>query len=103
MKLVSHFYQISHLGQPIYADGSLGASPSETTTEESTESQPAAPVETANEEEKEDETGYWSESFGGHTDTKPYGPQVFIPLPQPSLVRWLRLHLPQCRILIRYS
>ena len=103
MKLVSHFYQISHLGQPIYADGSLGASPSETTTEESTEDQPAAPVETANEEEKEDETGYWSESFGGHTDTKPYGPQVFIPLPQPFLVRWLRLHLPQCRILIRYS
>ena len=36
--------------------------------------EPAEPAEPVN-DDKEDETGYWEEYFGGKTDKKPWGPQ----------------------------
>lgn len=48
----------------VSADGSTVASdPSSESSESSVDS------------EKEDETGYWEETFGGKTDSKPFGPQ----------------------------
>lgn len=47
----------------VSADGST--MPSEPTTESSS----------GEDTEKEDETGYWEETFGGKTDSKPFGPQ----------------------------
>ena len=47
----------------VSADGST--MPSEPTTESSS----------GEDAEKEDETGYWEETFGGKTDSKPFGPQ----------------------------
>lgn len=47
--------------------------PVEPATEPATETatEPAEPVN----DDKEDETGYWEEYFGGKTDKKPWGPQ----------------------------
>lgn len=47
----------------------------ESATESATETTESA-TETTEATEKEDETGYWSEYFGGKTDSKPNGPQV---------------------------
>ncbi|KAK8802033.1 hypothetical protein WA158_006428 [Blastocystis sp. Blastoise] len=66
-------------GQPIYDDGTIGESPkvennqgeNEIKTENTSENPETAVIQ----EEKEDETGYWNESFGGNTDSKPFGPQ----------------------------
>ena len=59
-------------------DGSVPESATESateTTETTTETTETA-TEATEATEKEDETGYWSEYFGGKTDSKPNGPQV---------------------------
>lgn len=86
-------------GHAIYEDGSIespdenmesevpvdGSIPettetTETATETTETTETMETTETATEAtettEKEDETGYWSEYFGGKTDSKPNGPQV---------------------------
>ena len=64
-------------GHAIYDDGTTEI-PSEMEAEVPVDGTVETPVETpaAETDEKEDETGYWSEYFGGKTDSKPYGPQV---------------------------
>lgn len=64
-------------GHAIYDDGTTEI-PSEMESEVPVDGTVETPVETPATEtdEKEDETGYWSEYFGGKTDSKPYGPQV---------------------------
>ena len=48
-------------------EGEVAQSPDSQSTE--------TPVEESVDNDKEDETGYWEEYFGGKTDSKPYGPQ----------------------------
>ena len=68
-------------GHAIYEDGTIEV-PEETSDlhEDSLEEpaehveEPAEPAEPVN-DDKEDETGYWEEYFGGKTDKKPWGPQ----------------------------
>ena len=68
-------------GHAIYDDGTTEI-PSEMEAEVPVDGTVETPVETPTEtpaaetDEKENETGYWSEYFGGKTDSKPYGPQV---------------------------
>lgn len=71
-------------GHAIYEDGSIEGETaemeSEVTTEgdtiPSTEDQAnKSSIEEPVSDDKEDETGYWEEYFGGKTDSKPYGPQ----------------------------
>ena len=72
-------------GHAIYEDGTIEgetapaepASEAEVAVDGTTAPESASdPASGSSEDsEKEDETGYWEETFGGKTDSKPFGPQ----------------------------
>ena len=63
-------------GHAIYDDGTTETPNNEMEVEVPVDGTVETPATEA--DEKEDETGYWSEYFGGKTDSKPNGPQVSV-------------------------